>query len=293
MLRKIEKNAKSLDEAKTLAAKDLGVSVDEISYDVEREVGKGLMGLLLGREVTISAWITKEAEDEERKSAAAAAKEKVRTKAKEAKSVKEPNPYAPKTAPVAKDYAPDTNKEKAPAQKAAEPKQTEAKPAPQKPDTSKWNREVTEKSIEDATYFSNEIIKKMGFDDATVTVANSGESIDINVAGSKMGLLIGKRGDTLDAMQYLTSLYVNKEKNSHIKVSVDTENYRSKREETLIKLAHGLESRVLREKRAVTLEPMSPNERRIIHAALQNNDRIKTYSIGEEPNRKIVVAPNK
>ena len=106
-----------------------------------------------------------------------------------------------------------------------------------------------------------------------------------------MGLLIGKRGDTLDAVQYLISLYVNKAKNSYVKVNVDTENYRSKREETLVKLAKSLERRAIRESNAVTLEPMSPNERRIIHSALQNSTKVKTYSVGEEPNRKLVVAP--
>ena len=90
-----------------------------------------------------------------------------------------------------------------------------------------------------------------------------------------MGLLIGKRGDTLDAVQYLTSLYVNKEKNSYVKINLDTEGYRSKREETLVKLAHSLERRVLREGQPITLEPMSPNERRIIHAALQGSDKIR------------------
>ena len=116
-------------------------------------------------------------------------------------------------------------------------------------------------------------------------------AVDVTVSGSRMGLLIGKRGDTLDAVQYLTSLYVNKEKNSYIKVNVDTEGYRAKREETLVRLAKGLERRVLRDKKAVTLEPMSPNERRIIHSALQNSSRVKTYSVGEEPSRKVVVAP--
>ncbi len=100
-----------------------------------------------------------------------------------------------------------------------------------------------------------------------------------------------KRGDTLDAIQYLTSLYVNKSKNSYIKVSVDTENYRSKREETLVKLAKSLERRVIRENKAVMLEPMSPNERRIIHAALQSSSSVTTHSVGDEPNRKLVVEP--
>ena len=122
-------------------------------------------------------------------------------------------------------------------------------------------------------------------------VTHGGDAVNATVAGSKMGALIGKRGDTLDAVQYLTSLYVNKEKHSYIKVNVDTEGYRAKREETLKKLAKSLEYRVIRERKAISLEPMSPNERRIIHAALQNSNRVKTYSIGEEPHRKITVAP--
>jgi len=105
-----------------------------------------------------------------------------------------------------------------------------------------------------------------------------------------MGLLIGKRGDTLNAIQYLTSLYVNRSKNSYIKINIDTEGYRSKREETLVKLAKSLERRVIRDRESVSLEPMSPNERRIIHSALQDSDSVRTFSVGEEPNRKIVVA---
>ena len=106
-----------------------------------------------------------------------------------------------------------------------------------------------------------------------------------------MGLLIGKRGDTIDAVQMLTVLYVNRNKNMpYIKVNIDTENYRNKREATLVRLAHGLERSVIKDKNSITLEPMTANERRIIHSALQNNPKIKTYSIGEEPNRRTVVS---
>ena len=144
--------------------------------------------------------------------------------------------------------------------------------------------------MSDAQYFAENVIHMMGLPEAKVVASNGGSAVDVEVSGERMGLLIGKRGDTLDAVQYLTSLYVNREKNSYIKVNIDTEGYRAKREETLIKLAHSLERRVLRERKPVTLEPMSPNERRIIHSALQDNDQIKTYSVGEEPNRKVVVA---
>jgi len=298
MLKKIEKNAKSKEEALQLAAQEFGVPVEELSYKVEREVGKGLMGLLLGKEVIISAWITKEAEEEERLAQIA------RKRAASDKLEKnEGNPYAPKEQPHTHDYVDKDKRKKAkpeaPKTKAsAEPKaKVEAAPAEvaapdaatEKPAVRK-NREVTEKSLEDAKYFVTELVAKIGLEDVEVEVTNGGDCVLVNLSGPKMGLLIGKRGDTLDAMQYLTSLYVNKAKNSYIKVTIDTENYRSKREETLEKLARSLERRVIRDGGAVTLEPMSPNERRIIHAALQGSSKVKTYSVGEEPNRKIVVA---
>jgi len=276
-----------------MAAEEFGVSVDELSYTVEREVGKGLMGLLLGREVIISAWITKEAEEEER--LLKIATERARSVQVESGD----NPYAPKQEPAFKDHVgPEgrKKKEKAP-KKETKPEVKQAAPQPEAQSVVKKDkgagkkREVTEQSLKDAEYFATELVHKMGLSDAEVAVVNGGESVDVTVSGSRMGLLIGKRGDTLDAVQYLTSLYVNKEKNSYIKVNVDTEGYRAKREETLVKLAKSLERRVLRDGKASTLEPMSPNERRIIHSALQGSTRVKTYSVGEEPNRKIVVAP--
>ncbi len=104
------------------------------------------------------------------------------------------------------------------------------------------------------------------------------------------GLLIGRRGETLDSIQYLTNLKVNKNVEERFRVIVDTENYREKREKTLIQLAHRLSEKVKRKKRRVILEPMAPNERRIIHNALQVDNDVKTYSEGEEPYRKVVIA---
>ena len=108
-----------------------------------------------------------------------------------------------------------------------------------------------------------------------------------------MGIVIGRRGETLDALQYLTSVIVNKNSNDYIKVTVDTENYRAKREETLIRLANKVAEKVVKNGRNMTLEPMNPFERRIIHSSLQENEDVTTYSIGEEPNRKVVVALEK
>lgn len=119
------------------------------------------------------------------------------------------------------------------------------------------------------------------------------ESLDIDIVGKDMGVLIGKRGQTLDSLQYLVSLVVNKGTNEYIRVKVDTENYRNRRKETLENLAKNISYKVKRTKRSVSLEPMNPYERRIIHSALQNDKFVTTHSEGEEPFRRVVVTLKK
>ncbi len=114
-------------------------------------------------------------------------------------------------------------------------------------------------------------------------------NMDINLTGQEMGILIGKRGQTLDALQYLISLYVNKESENYIRVKLDTENYRARRKETLEQLAKNIAIKVKRYKKPMSLEPMNPYERRIIHSALQNDKYVTTRSEGDEPNRYIIV----
>ena len=113
--------------------------------------------------------------------------------------------------------------------------------------------------------------------------------MDIDLTGEEMGVLIGKRGQTLDSLQYLVSLVVNKEVDDYIRVKVDTENYRQRRKETLENLAKNIAYKVKRTKRPVSLEPMNPYERRIIHSALQNDKYITTHSEGDEPFRRVVL----
>ena len=115
--------------------------------------------------------------------------------------------------------------------------------------------------------------------------------LDIDLSGDDMGVLIGKRGQTLDSLQYLVSLVVNKEAEEYIRVKVDTENYRKRRKETLENLAKNIAYKVKRTKRSVSLEPMNPYERRIIHSNLQDSETVTTYSVGSEPYRKVVIAP--
>lgn len=131
--------------------------------------------------------------------------------------------------------------------------------------------------------------------DSKIDIVYSEEngSIDIDISGEDMGILIGKRGQTLDSLQYLTSLVVNKESNSYLKVKLDTENYRERRKETLENLARNISYKVKRTKRSVSLEPMNPYERRVIHSALQNDKFVETHSEGEEPFRRVVVTLKK
>ena len=119
------------------------------------------------------------------------------------------------------------------------------------------------------------------------------KNLNIDLAGEDMGMLIGKRGQTLDSLQYLVSLVVNKDSESYIRVQLDTENYRERRKETLENLAKNIAYKVKRTRRSVALEPMNPYERRIIHSALQDDKYVTTHSEGEEPFRKVVVTLKK
>lgn len=140
--------------------------------------------------------------------------------------------------------------------------------------------------------FLNEVFLAMGLR-VELDIKIDGKLMTINLIGDNMGIIIGKRGDTLDALEHLVNLCVNKGDGEYVKVILDTENYRARREQTLVKLAKSLASSATRNGRKITLEPMHSNERRIIHATLQNHAHVDTFSIGEEPNRKVVIAPKK
>lgn len=129
--------------------------------------------------------------------------------------------------------------------------------------------------------------------DVTVSAKSEDDSLNVEMSGEHMGLVIGKRGDTLDSLQYLTSLVVNHESTDRVRVVLDTENYREKRKTALTALATRLSEKVLNTGKKHTLEPMNPYERRIIHSCVQSIDGITTFSIGEEPYRKVVIAPER
>ena len=147
-------------------------------------------------------------------------------------------------------------------------------------------------SDNDPKEFLDKVFNAMGMN-VNIKVEQIGNDMDIELSGDEMGVLIGKRGQTLDSLQYLTSLVVNKGSNEYIRVKVDTENYRKRRKDTLENLAKNLAYKVKRTKRPVTLEPMNPYERRVIHSTLQNDKYVSTHSEGDEPFRRVVITLNK
>jgi len=150
-------------------------------------------------------------------------------------------------------------------------------------------------SIENkARKFLEDVLDAMNIN-AKIDIAynKENEMLEINIEGEDMGVLIGKRGQTLDSLQYLVSLVVNKDSDRYIKVKLDTENYRERRKETLENLARNIAHKVRKTKKSIALEPMNPYERRIIHSALQNDKYVETYSEGEEPYRKVIIGYKK
>ena len=150
-------------------------------------------------------------------------------------------------------------------------------------------------SVEDRVKsFLNDVLAAMNIEAVVnINFDKTENNMDIELSGDDMGLLIGKRGATLDSLQYLASLVANKESESYIRVKIDTENYRERRKQTLENLAKNMAFKVKRTKRSVSLEPMNPYERRVIHSALQNDKFVTTHSEGEEPYRHVVVTMKK
>ena len=150
-------------------------------------------------------------------------------------------------------------------------------------------------SVEDEVKdFLNKVFAAMDMQvEILINKDDANKYIDVELKGDDMGVLIGKRGQTLDSLQYLTNLAINKHANEYYKVKIDTEDYRNRRKETLENLAKNISCKVKRTKRAVSLEPMNPFERRIIHSALQNDKYVSTHSEGEEPYRHVVVTLKK
>ena len=292
-----EITAKTVDEAITKACLELGTSSDNLEIEIVREGTSGFFGIgskpaiIKGRKKVEEEEfdILKELKKEEKK-----------------KERREPVYREPRREPrreVKKEVKTDIPKEqpKKENKPAAEMKEEAPVRTEKKPEVKREERKTvvrTEEQIkameQDGRKFLESVFQAMELPvEINIVYDKNNDCLDIDFAGEDMGILIGKRGQTLDSLQYLTSLVVNKEQQDYVRVKLDTENYRSRRKDTLENLAKNIAFKVRKTRKPVVLEPMNPYERRIIHSALQGNKFVETYSEGNEPYRHVVVVYKK
>ena len=268
-MEEITVSAKTLDDAITEALIQLGVTSDKLDYDVIEKGSSGFLGIG-AKQAVIKA--RRKVEEEP-------VKEEVREKIKKETKKETKKEFKKENK---KDNRKDFKKEP----KAKEEPKAEPRKEPKK--------EAELAKVEDATIkaceeFLHNVLDTMGMKvDITSEVDEEG-ALSINMDGENMGILIGKRGQTLDSLQYLTNRVANKTQEGYVRVKLDTEDYRRRRKETLENLAKNIAHKVKRTKKTISLEPMNPYERRIIHSALQSDRNVKTHSEGEEPYRRVVV----
>ncbi len=269
MTRRIEVTAKTVDEAVEKALKEFNTTRENVDVYVVEEGSKGIFGFgAKDAKVRVSF-------DEEK-----IENVKISISAEDITEAKKPTPK---------------KKVEKPAEKKIEKKVEKSAPVKDEEESVRRpERKSTysAEAVEQARVFVADVVAKMGTSCKVEAVNGEAKLI---ISGEDVGVVIGRRGDTIDALQYLTNLYVNKNRHGddYCRITIDTENYRARREETLKKLANSMASKAVKYKKDMSLEPMNPYERRIIHAALQNHKYVKTKSVGEEPNRRVVVTLKK
>ena len=276
-----EFSAKTVDEAITKASIEFETSSENLEIQVISQGKAGFLGF--GSKPTIIRAGKKEAEEILPEEVKEPAKKSVPARKEE----KKPGvPHAVKE--EKKEQRKEGKKENSiKAQEASAAK--EEKPREERKVLLRTEEEIAEIK-EEAVKFLSGVFKAMGLQvEIKIEYKNEEGNLDIDFEGEDMGILIGKRGQTLDSLQYLTSLVVNKGRQGYIRVKLDTEDYRNRRKETLENLARSIAYKVRKTRKPVSLEPMNPYERRIIHSALQGNRYVETYSEGNEPYRHVVV----
>ena len=269
----IRVSAKTLDDAITEALIQLGVTSDRLEYNVIEKGSAGFLGIGM-KQAVIEAWKKEEkAEEPEIEDFKEAVKEEISSimeePVKKEESVKE------------KKESPKQVKDKP----AKMPKEKKEEPVKEEQVLAK----VEEQTIKAVEQFLKDTLKAMDMDVEITSSIDEDGALYVDMKGEHMGILIGKRGQTLDALQYLANRVANKHQSGYVRVKLDTENYRARREETLKHLAKNIAHKVKRNRRPVVLEPMNPYERRIIHSTLQSDPYVTTHSEGEDPYRKVVV----
>ena len=277
----IRVSAKTVEDAITEASIQLGITSDKLEYEVIEKGSAGFLGIGMKQAVIEARRKVEEKQETEiveevKKEIQQVAAEEVKAEEKIVEEVK---------AEIEHDQKPKQTTEK------VEKKEEIKNDAPVKREVEL--AEVTDETKEAVSTFLKDTLKAMGMEVEIALDIDEDGSLSINMSGPNMGILIGKRGQTLDSLQYLANRVANKHQSGYVRVKLDTENYRARREETLKHLAKNIAHKVKRNRRPVALEPMNPYERRIIHSALQNDPYVTTHSEGEEPYRKVVVTLKK
>ena len=277
----IRVSAKTVEDAITEASIQLGITSDKLEYEVIEKGSAGFLGIGMKQAVIEARRKVEEKQETEiveevKKEIQQVAAEEVKAEEKIVEEVK---------AEIEHDEKPKQTTEK------VEKKEEIKNDAPVKREVEL--AEVTDETKEAVSTFLKDTLKAMGMEVEIALDIDEDGSLSINMSGPNMGILIGKRGQTLDSLQYLANRVANKHQSGYVRVKLDTENYRARREETLKHLAKNIAHKVKINRRPVALEPMNPYERRIIHSALQNDPYVTTHSEGEEPYRKVVVTLKK
>lgn len=267
------KCAKDVDSAVKLALEDLQLGIDEVDVTVLEEPSRGFFGI--GQKLAL-------VKVEKKKEAKEPPKETKKPEVKKEKKPEKPQAALEEKPKAAKAETLKRKKERAP--RRAEREMQDLEPVIEKiPED-----ELIDVQDHAALKFLEEVTKEMGLD-LDIKAKAGKETLYIDIQGKDSGTVIGKRGQTLDAIQYLTSLVVNKEQSGYTRVVIDAENYRAKREKTLELLAIRLAKKVGKTKRSIKLEPMNPYERKVIHATLQNHPYVTTRSEGQDPYRRVII----
>lgn len=291
----IRVSAKTLDDAITEALIQLGVTSDRLEYNVIEKGSAGFLGIGM-KQAVIEAWKKEDPEEENQEIFRTFSEEEILKGLKEERPVREKKEKKYKTGKREEKKEerkqPKPEEEKKAAEVKEMPKAEEKKPDPEtvseKEEKNKL-AEVEPQTIKAVEAFVADTLKAMNMDVEISSGIDEDGALCVNMKGDHMGILIGKRGQTLDSFQYLANRVANKHQEGYVRVKLDTENYRARREETLKHLAKNIAHKVKRTRRPVSLEPMNPYERRIIHSALQSDPYVTTHSEGEEPYRKVVV----
>ena len=280
-------SAKTVDDAITEALIQLGVTSDMLEYDVIEKGSSGFLGIG-SKQAVIRAWKKKTVEKEDELEEL---KEEIQEVISEVKG--EEKAVKPEMKSEVKEKKPRREKKERKEKRekeAAEVKEVkETKPVQE----SKKLAKVQDETIAACEKFLTDVLHAMDMEVKISSRIDEEGALEIVMDGKNMGILIGKRGQTLDSLQYLTNRVANKTQDGYVRVKLDTENYRARREETLKHLAKNIAHKVKRNRRPVVLEPMNPYERRIIHSALQSDPYVTTHSEGEDPYRKVVVTLKK